>query len=139
MLAGAEVIVWPAAAAAVVAFLAAQLPATMGHTGVRVSTKVGTLPHVQVLRTGGPRGLVRDNAQITIDCRADDSVTAAALANDCAALLLAAGRAGVMGPHTVYEVDAFAGPQNNPDPTTSAARYSATYTVPFRGTTERGS
>lgn len=140
MLAGAEVIVWPDAEAAVIEFLAAELQDTFGWTGVRVSTKVGAFPHVQVIRTGGTtRGLVWDAAQITLDCRAGDGVTAARLAGDCRSLMLAGGREGVMGGHVVGEVDAFALPQNNPDPTTDAARYSSTYTVPFRGTTERGS
>lgn len=135
----AEVITWPDAEAAVIAFLEPAL-AALDWDGVAVSTKQREGPHVQVLRTGGPiRALVWDDAQITIDCRAPESTVASALARDCRALLLAAGREGDLGGIHIGEVDAFGGPQNNPDPTTSAARYSATYTVPFRGTTDRSS
>lgn len=144
MLDEVELITFPDAEEAVSTFLRVELKDTMGWTGVKVSTQVQAGVHVQVLRTGGTTvGLLRDHAQVTLDCRAIDAkgkpdpITAARLANDCRALLLAAGRSGVLSGHTVYEVDAFAAPQNNPDPTTSAARYSATYTVPFRGITER--
>lgn len=138
MLGAAEIITWPDTEAAVVAFLRTELRDTMGWTNASVSTKVGAFPHVQVLRTGGTtRSLVWDDAQITLDCRADDGIEAGRLARDCRALMLAAGREGVMDGHTIGTVDAFAAPQNNPDPTTDAARHSATYTVPFRGSTVR--
>lgn len=138
MLDEVEVITFPDAEGAVADFLRAELVTRMGWAGVKVSVKLQAGTHVQVIRTGGTtEGLIRDHAQITLDCRATDGPTASRLAGDCRALMLAAGRAGVMDGHTVYEVDAFAAPQNNPDPTTSAARYSATYTVPFRGATER--
>lgn len=140
MLGEVEIIMWPDAEKAVGAFLRKELVDTMGWpTGtVRVSTKLQVGTHVQVLRTGGTtRDIVWDDAQITLDCRDAEGVNAAKLAGDCRALMLAAGRDGVLAGHEIGAVDAFAAPQNNPDPTTDAARYSATYTVPFRGTTER--
>lgn len=140
MLDEVELITFPDVEAAVGGFLRHHLKVTMGWTGaraVKVSTPLQSGLHVQVLRTGGTTGPFIDFAQVTLDCRAGDAITAAELARDCRTLMLAAGRDGDMGGHTVYEVDAFAAPQNNPDPTTDAARYSATYTVPFRGATER--
>lgn len=131
-----EVIEFPDAEAAFVAWLrsiAADYPGGFG-----ASVDVEQAPHVRVLRTGGTADLVRDFADITLDVHDTTSARASTLASWIRARVFAAGRAQELGPHHIYEVTAFGAPRRNPDPDNpTVERYSATYTVPFRGTTER--
>jgi hypothetical protein len=137
MLGAVELIGWPDAEEAVVQFLTEARELLAALDGFRFGTQVRTGDHVQVIRTGGVRGLIRDDAQITIDVRSSDAARAARAADAVSTLLTAAGRAGEMGVHTIYEVSEFAALRWNPDPDNpTVERYSATYTVPFRGTTE---
>lgn len=131
-----EVIEFPDAEAAFVAWLRALAGTYPG--GFTASTEVKAGLHVRVWRTGGTADLVRDFADMTLDVYADTTARASALAGWIRSRVFAAGRQGELGPHHIYEVTAFGAPRWNPDPDNpTVERYSATYTVPFRGTTER--
>lgn len=128
-----EVIEFPDAEAAFVAWLRSLEYVAPFTASVEVQRGL----HVRVLRTGGTEDLVRDFADITLDVYADSTAKASALASWLRRRVFAAGRDGWLGPHHIYEVTAFGAPRWNPDPDNpTVERYSATYTVPFRGTTE---
>ena len=102
---------------------------------------VGSLPQtlprscVFVRRTGGTQNdLVRDLAQVTIECRAKTSGGAERLAARCRALMGSLARVGGHGGVTVHEVREFTAPYLDPDPVNpKLSRYSATYQVTVRG------
>jgi hypothetical protein len=96
---------------------------------VTVSSRVpSTRPaeFVRLMRTGGVRrGLVLDDAQVTVEAWAKSESRAVELAQLCRGLL------PTFDP--VYGVAEFSAPANLPDPTTAQVRYTATYRVTVRG------
>lgn len=126
-----EVIAFPDAEAATVAYLKAQLAAR--SIAATVATHVSNPrpdPLVQVYRTGGPRSsLVVDAAQLTFDCWADLETDAADLARMVRALVWA--MPGLSS--TAYRVQEMTGPQNYPDPASGSARYRFSVIVSARG------
>lgn len=99
---------------------------------VPVGTKVPTqrpAEFVRIIRTGGTRrGLVLDDAQVTVEAWGQRESRTSQLAQLCRGLLPTFD--------FVYGVDEFAAPANLPDPTTSQVRYTATYRVTVRGYAE---
>lgn len=91
---------------------------------------------VVLYRTGGTAGtIVSDKPTVTVDVRAPLESRAQFVAAVCHALLLAAGRDGVvLGGHQVYGVAEFSGPGNLPDPVTAVPRYTFTVQVHIAGT-----
>lgn len=104
---------------------------------IAVGTRLANLParpaeSVLLFRTGGPaRTLVSDGPQLTLETRAPLESKAWELMSYGHALMLAAGRLGVIlpGGHQVHSVIEFAGPANLPDPVTNSPRYTATYSA----------
>jgi hypothetical protein len=134
----AERILFPSAVTAVVTALNAQLP-DLGFTGVPARGRIprnpdGSRPDrfVRVLRTGGPRGLVVDSAQITVEAWAQHDTDAEDLALACRAIV-GAMEATVIGGVTIYDVSEFSGPGLLPDPQTDQSRYTFTTSVQVRG------
>jgi hypothetical protein len=102
-------------------------------TGEIVTTAVDNpraAKFVRIVRTGGPRvDLVTEQAQLTVECWADSSVTAAALARTVRAHL-GAIQGRVPGIHGFTEAG---GPQNMPDEVSKQARYRWTVLFDVRG------
>jgi hypothetical protein len=105
--------------------------------GVPVATDVPTsrpARWVRVIRTGGPRrGVVLDEAQVTVEAWGTSTEDAAQLAQLARAHIHAMqGRifAGVL----VVRVTAFGGPAWLPDPTSKQHRYTWTEQITVRGT-----
>lgn len=92
---------------------------------------------VTVRLTGGvPRDILVDNVQLTITAWAPgpgDEIRASDIARRCTGLIRAAPRLGYMGQTVCYDVAAIALPYKDPDPVTSRARYSATFSISMRG------
>jgi len=89
---------------------------------------------VRVIRTGGPRAnVVVDNVQLTIECWADTTVAAAALASVVRAHVNAA-QGGPVGGVWCGRVAEMGGPANLPDPSTDQYRYSWSVMAAMRGT-----
>ena len=124
-----EAVAFPDVEAAAVAFLKAQLAARSdsAHVGTRVpSPRPARL--VRVSRTGGGRrNLVQDDAQVTAECWAPDSVSAAALCRLVRALL------GSMDTGGVWFAGEVGGPVDHPDDLTDSPRYQTTVTLRSRG------
>ena len=90
---------------------------------------------VRVLRTGGPKNNdlpILEDAQLTVECWADDQPAAAALARVTRALVN--GMAGtVISGAQCYQVTEFSGPADLPDPVSDQHRMTWTVAVRFRG------
>src|SRR5690606_14640513 len=83
---------------------------------------------VRVSRTGGGRrNLVQDDAQVTAECWAPDSVSAAALCRLVRALL------GSMDTGSTWFAGEVGGPVDHPDDLTDSPRYQTTVTLRSRG------
>ena len=136
MRAVAEFIVAPDAELVVLNELNAELPALFGAP-VSVSTSLPSdrpAAFVRVLVVGGSESsMVVDNPTIAVECWATREGDAARLAATASAVLSAAGRAGVMGGVTCYNVATLARPQNLPHPDiTDRKRFSFTVSADLR-------
>lgn len=129
----AEAIMFPDVEEVVRAYLATELAARSDTASVHIDVPT-TRPKrfVRVIRTGGQRTLVVDNATLAIECWADDSSAAERLAALVRALVHAMRGTTISGA-TVYDVAEFGGPANLPDPTSDQARYTMTESVGVRG------
>jgi hypothetical protein len=97
----------------------------------RVPAGDGLTPAITLIRTGGTRrDLVTDEAQISIDVRAGDNVTAVTALNLIRALLNDLWSRTVGG-HQVYTVRELSGPYSNPT-VSEFARYSQSFLVAVR-------
>jgi hypothetical protein len=87
---------------------------------------------VRVIRTGGPRKTISvDDVQLTIECWASDTVTAAELALETRSYVNAA-QGGHVGGVWCGMVREMGGPANLPDPSTDQYRYSWTVMAAMR-------
>lgn len=86
---------------------------------------------VRVLRTGGPRTMVSDRAQVTVEAFANRESRAAALAGEARSAVHAM-QGTMVGEWKVDRVEELAGPANLPDPTTNQSRYTFTASVHVR-------
>src|SRR5262245_57169489 len=127
-----EVIVFPDVEALVVNYLSAALP---GYGwDVHVGTKVPDPrpdEFVRVIVTGGTqRDLIVDQPTIALEAWAILEPRAADLAALCRGLLYAMD---VVDGVQFYHCDALSRPQNLPDPQSDQIRYTATYSLSYRG------
>ena len=116
--------------AAVVAFLASALAATVGTSRPAVTSwpLEGVLVRVQVVDGGPARAVVLDDAVLSVEVWAADSVAAANVASQACGLLDAGqGSGGVL----VYAASA-SRPRSVPDPVTQSPRYLFTVSVTAR-------
>lgn len=120
-------------------FLTAELGAQPGFAGVKAT---GRIPNprparfVRVRAVGGVEvDVITAAPTLAVESYAATDEDAEALGEMCHALILRAGRVGRMGAVAVRTVDVLSRPQQLPDPVTDQSRYSATYSVLFRGVT----
>ena len=130
-----EVITFPSAETACVAYLTAEL-AARGETAV-VSTKVPN-PRpprlVRVRRLGGVRvDVITDVPMVAFDCWAPNEVAAEALAELTRALISAIPDRSIPGGVVCCDVEEGGGPVNQPDPDTNYPRYTFFVMMRVRG------
>ena len=126
-----ETIAFPDVEAVTVAYLRSALAAR--SDSARVSTRVpNPRPErlVRISRTGGGRrNIVQDDAQVTAECWAPDSVGASSLCRLVRALL------GAMNTGDVWYAGEVGGPVDHPDGLTDFPRYQTTVVLRSRGVT----
>jgi hypothetical protein len=130
----APLVLFPDAAAAVIARVEAQLTAR-GHAAPVGQQTPDPRPNrfVTIFRTGGPRkNLVVDQAQLTIEAWEQRWDNAHDLLQECR-MLVHAMKGGVHSGVTCYKVMELAGPAKLPDTLSTRPRYSMTMLVEVRG------
>jgi hypothetical protein len=124
--------------AATITQLLGDLAAIGAHGDVDVQTGIRNprpARHVRVLAVGGVDGdLVSTTPRVVLEAFAETEEAAAALANLCFGFMKRAGRDGRLGGVPCSRLDVESLPQNLPDPTTDAIRYTATYLPRLRST-----
>jgi len=106
--------------------------------GIPVSTRVpllsnGTRPpeFVRLMVTGGAqRDIVVDSPLVTVEAWAERESRAVAIASLCRAIIH--GIDEIQGVQ-FHRIESASRPQNLPDPTTDQIRYTATYSIDYRG------
>lgn len=118
------------------ALLIDYLTAELAERGVTVPV-AGRFPQtgttsITLVRTGGTRrDLVTDQAQITIDVRAQRDSECVQIIQLCRALLLDLWGGAKLAGHPVYQVAELSGPYSNPT-TSDLNRYSQSFLVAVR-------
>jgi hypothetical protein len=132
---GVEVITFPSAEAACVAYLKVEL-AARGETAT-VATKVPAQRParlVRVRRLGGVRyDVITDAPMVSFDCWAATEVDAEALASVVRALVASIPDRDVPGGVVCCDVEEGGGPVNQPDPDTNYPRYTFFVMMHVRG------
>lgn len=105
--------------------------------GIPVSTRVPTIngerpdEFVRLMVTGGAqRDIVVDSPLITVEAWAQRESRAVAIASLCRAIIH--GIDTIQGVQ-FHRIESMSRPQNLPDPTTDQIRYTATYSIDYRG------
>lgn len=132
-----EIVVFPDVEQLLCDYLTATLPAhwTVPGGGVlKVGTRVPNPRPAEFVRlfvTGGAqRDLAVDTPRVTVDAYAERESRAHDLAAICRGLIHAIDTVdGVQ----FYRIESGSRPQNLPDPTTGQTRYTATYSLDYRG------
>lgn len=131
----AEVIVFPDVESIVISYLNAQFVAR--SETARAGSKVPAsrpAKFVRVIRTGGPRSLIEDRAQLTLEAWATTEVAAMSLMQLTRGLMHAIDQVTYSGTtYQFYRPEEFSGPANRPDPDSGMERYTETFSVGVRG------